>query len=115
MVTAGDLVFQGRANGSFFAYDAKTGKQLWSVFLGSGISAPPITYQVDGKQYVSLLVGFGGAGVGFARGSPNAKYGWAFGGPKRRVFTFALGGAARRAGVAQPGFPKPTVPGGLQG
>jgi quinohemoprotein ethanol dehydrogenase len=114
MVTAGDVVFQGRANGDFVAYDAKTGKKLWSEFLGSGISAPPITYAVDGRQYVSILVGWGGAGVGFAGGSANAKYGWAYGGQKRRLFTFALGGDAKLPALEPKVFPEPIVPADFQ-
>ena len=110
MVTAGNLVFQGRANGDFIAYDAKTGRKLWSVFLGSGISAPPITYEVDGRQYVSLLVGWGGAGVGFGGGSANAKYGWAYRAQTRRLFTFALDGKAKMPEFEPPAFPEPIVP-----
>jgi quinohemoprotein ethanol dehydrogenase len=110
MVTAGNLVFQGRANGNFVAYDAKTGKMLWSAFLGSGISAPPITYEVDGTQYVSILVGWGGAGVGFAGGSASAKYGWAYRAQTRRLFTFALDGKANMPAFEPPAFPVPIVP-----
>jgi quinohemoprotein ethanol dehydrogenase len=110
MVTAGNLVFQGRANGNFVAYDAKTGKKLWSEFLGSGISAPPITYEVDGTQYVSILVGWGGAGVGFAGGSASAKYGWAYRAQTRRLFTFALDGQAKMPAFEPPAFPEPIVP-----
>jgi quinohemoprotein ethanol dehydrogenase len=110
MVTAGDVVFQGRATGEFAAYDARTGKKLWTTFLGSGISAPPITYEVDGKQYVSLLVGWGGAGVGFGGGSDTAKYGWAYGAQTRRLFTFALGGNAPMPKLEPPVFPQPVVP-----
>jgi hypothetical protein len=61
MTTKGNLVFQGRADGEFVAYNAATGDKLWSVNSAHGISAPPITYTVDGKQYVSLLVGWGGS------------------------------------------------------
>jgi len=56
-VTAGGLVFQGDLHGVFHAYDAKTGKDLWHVGLGSGIGAGPVTYAVDGKQYVAIVVG----------------------------------------------------------
>ncbi len=110
MATAGDLVFQGRANGHFGAYDAKTGKQLWDVFLGSGISAPPITYEVGGKQFVSILVGWGGAGVSLAGGSANAVYGWAYKAQTRRLFTFSLDGKAPMPAFEPPVFPKPIVP-----
>jgi quinohemoprotein ethanol dehydrogenase len=110
MVTAGNLVFQGRANGNFVAYDAKNGTKLWSVFLGSGISAPPVTYEVDGTQYVSILVGWGGAGVGFAGGSASARYGWAYRAQTRRLFTFALDGQAKMPAFEPPAFPEPIVP-----
>lgn len=56
-VTAGGLVFSGNIDGFFRAMDAKTGKVLWSVNLGSGITAGPTTFSVDGKQYVAVVVG----------------------------------------------------------
>ena len=55
-----------------------------------GISAPPITYSVDDKQYISLLVGYGGGGV--VSGSLSAQHGWKYGVHARRMFTFALDG-----------------------
>ena len=89
MTTAGNLVFQGRADGEFAAYHTVTGKKLWSTNLGLGISAPPVTYSIDGKQYVSLLVGWGGAGV--ISGSLAAQHGWKYKVHPRRLYTFALG------------------------
>ena len=56
--TAGGLVFTG-ASGEVVALDAETLDELWRFETGSGINAPPITYSVDGKQYVALLVGLG--------------------------------------------------------
>ncbi len=64
MTTAGNLVFQDRADGKFLAYDALTGKELWRFDAGLGITAAPITYEIGGKQYVSVLVGWGGAWAG---------------------------------------------------
>jgi quinohemoprotein ethanol dehydrogenase len=61
MTSAGGLVFQGTAYGKFVAYDATDGKKLWEYNLGAGVIAPPITYTIDGKQYVSIAVGWGGA------------------------------------------------------
>ena len=55
--TAGGLTFWGDVSGFFHAYDAKNGKELWKIGLGSGIGAGPITYSVDGKQYVAVVVG----------------------------------------------------------
>jgi PQQ-dependent dehydrogenase (methanol/ethanol family) len=57
MTTAGNLVFFGDIQGVFHALDAKTGKELWRMNLGSGIGAGPITFAVDGKQYVAVLAG----------------------------------------------------------
>jgi quinohemoprotein ethanol dehydrogenase len=54
-----DLVFQGDAKGIFRAFDADSGKKLWSYDLGTGIMAAPNTYMVDGVQYVSIAVGWG--------------------------------------------------------
>jgi alcohol dehydrogenase (cytochrome c) len=61
LTTGGDLVFTGHPSGEFVALDAKTLEELWRFDTGAGINAPPITYSVDGKQYVALLVGLGGA------------------------------------------------------
>ena len=57
LTTGGDLVFWGDLHGDFRALDAKTGEELWKKNLGSGIGAGPITYKVDGKQYVAIVVG----------------------------------------------------------
>ena len=57
--TAGNLVFQGTAGAEFRAYAADTGKQLWSFPTQSGIVAAPMTYSIDGEQYVAVLVGWG--------------------------------------------------------
>lgn len=60
LTTAGNLVFQGTADGRLIAYDAADGTNLWEYRLGGGAIAPPITYSVDGVQYVSIAVGWGG-------------------------------------------------------
>jgi alcohol dehydrogenase (cytochrome c) len=57
LATAGNLVFFGLPDGTFAAHDAKTLKELWSFNTGTGINAPPITYSVNGKQYIAVLVG----------------------------------------------------------
>jgi alcohol dehydrogenase (cytochrome c)/quinohemoprotein ethanol dehydrogenase len=59
--TAGNLVFQGTAMGEVAAYQADTGRRVWSVQTHTGILAPPITYEVNGEQYVAVEVGWGGA------------------------------------------------------
>jgi alcohol dehydrogenase (cytochrome c) len=60
MVTASDLVFTGVLTGEFQALDAETGKVLWSFQTPSGIVGQPITWQRDGKQYVTVISGLGG-------------------------------------------------------
>lgn len=55
--TAGGLTFWGDLHGVFHAYDARNGRELWKIPLGSGIGAGPISYAVDGKQYVAVVVG----------------------------------------------------------
>ena len=65
LVTAGGLLFTGDAEGEFIAYDAATGKKLWSYQTGSGMRAAPITYMLDGKQYVVMPSGMGGAVGGY--------------------------------------------------
>ncbi|MFL5428527.1 MAG: pyrroloquinoline quinone-dependent dehydrogenase [Myxococcales bacterium] len=66
--TAGDLVFTGEGNGLFKAYNAKTGELLWSFQCGAGVNAPPVTYMVDGKQYVAVAAG-GNTQIDFKRGN----------------------------------------------
>ena len=57
LTTAGSLVFLGHYDGAFTAYDAKTLKEVWTFNVGSPIQAPPISYSINGKQYVAVLVG----------------------------------------------------------
>ena len=87
LVTAGNLVFQGTADGRFIAYDARNGKKLWEAPTGTGVVAAPSTYEVDGKQYVSIAVGWGGVYGIAARHTDRAGPG--------TVYTFALGGTAK--------------------
>jgi PQQ-dependent dehydrogenase (methanol/ethanol family) len=58
--TAGNLVFEGTGHGQFEAFRAKTGEKLWSASTESGVTAGPVTYSVNGEQYVAVLVGWGG-------------------------------------------------------
>jgi alcohol dehydrogenase (cytochrome c) len=57
--TAGDVVFTGNREGYFEAFDAHDGKLLWKISLGGYIAAGPVTYAVDGKQYVAIAAGHG--------------------------------------------------------
>lgn len=61
LTTAGGLVFYGTPEGYLKALDAETGKELWKFQTGSGIVAPPVTWEMDGEQYVAVTSGWGGA------------------------------------------------------
>jgi quinohemoprotein ethanol dehydrogenase len=92
MATAGDLVFQGTADGAFAAYDAVTGKRLWQFNAGLGIIGAPSTYVAHGKQYVSILVGYGGSS---AIWGTLMDVGWRYRVQPRRLLTFELDGKAK--------------------
>lgn len=86
LTTAGNLVFQGSADGRFIAYNASTGEKLWETPTGTGVVAAPSTYMVDGVQYVSIAVGWGGVLGLIARATDREGPG--------TVYTFAVGGDA---------------------
>jgi len=86
LTTAGNLVFQGTADGRFVAYNATTGEKLWETPVGTGAVAAPSTYMVDGVQYVSIAVGWGGVFGITQRATDRETPG--------TVYTFAIGGKA---------------------
>ncbi len=57
LATAGNLVFMGEGNGWFDAFNATSGDRVWRYNLGAGVNAPPITYQVNGEQYIAVAAG----------------------------------------------------------
>ena len=59
VATGGGLVFGGDANGRFRAFDHETGEVLWEINLGSSVSGYPISFAVDGKQYIAVNTGGG--------------------------------------------------------
>jgi len=61
LATKGNLVFTGNPEGFLMGFDAKTGKKLYEFNTGSGVIGSPITWEMDGEQYVSVLSGWGGA------------------------------------------------------
>lgn len=86
LTTAGDLVFQGTADARFMAFNAQTGDPLWESPMGTGVIAAPITYEVDGTQYVSIAAGWGGVFGKSQRASDLKTAG--------TVYTFVLNGDA---------------------
>jgi alcohol dehydrogenase (cytochrome c) len=61
MTTKGGLVFGGTLDQRFIAFDSATGKPLWTYKMSSGVVGVPTAYQVDGKEYVAVFAGYGGA------------------------------------------------------
>ncbi|MDP3078718.1 MAG: PQQ-dependent dehydrogenase, methanol/ethanol family [Bradyrhizobium sp.] len=86
LTTAGNLVFQGTADGRFIAYNATTGEKLWESPTGTGVVAAASTYMIDGKQYVSIAVGWGGVFGIAVRATEYRSPG--------TVYTFAIDGKA---------------------
>ena len=87
LTTAGNVVFQGTADGRLVAYNATSGEKLWEAPTGTGVVAAPSTYMVDGKQYVSVAVGWGGVYGLAARATERQGPG--------TVYTFVVGGKAK--------------------
>lgn len=87
--TAGGLVFQGGADGRLVAYDDRTGEVRWESSTGLGIIAPPMTWELDGTQYLTVMAGWGGVG-----GRNSSAAGDAAGNEQRgRLLTYVLDGA----------------------
>jgi PQQ-dependent dehydrogenase (methanol/ethanol family) len=105
--TAGNLVFQGTADGRFVAYRATDGAKLWEVAAGTAVMAGPVTYEVEGVQYVAVAAGWG---TGFAHSAGPAATETGVRGAGR-VLAFALGATGEPpAGPAAAGpVPPPAV------
>lgn len=90
LATAGNLVFQGTAEAEFVAYAADSGKRLWSIPTENSTVAAPVTYEIDGEQYVAVITGWGGSfanglgGIMPAKGKRNSG----------QILVFKLGGTA---------------------
>ncbi len=110
MTTAGGLVFQGRSTGLLVAMDATTGEELTSIDMAAGMMAAPMTYSIEGEQYIAILSGVGG-GIGQVHVPGSAAYEY---GNKGRLIVLSLSGKAvpRRPKVEHndsDGFPIPPV------
>ncbi len=91
LATRGALVFQGNSEGEVNAFDADTGERLWSFNAYTAFLAPPISYQLDGRQYVAILAGTGGGDLfgGEVEALASVNYG-----NKGKLLVFALDGTA---------------------
>ena len=88
VVTAGGVVFTGTKDRQFLAFDAKSGKQLWRFQATGGVNGPPISYAVDGQQYVAVP-----AGGNFQINAPRSD----------ELLVFALPSASKRAAAGTTG------------
>ncbi|MEW6130023.1 MAG: PQQ-dependent dehydrogenase, methanol/ethanol family [Acidobacteriota bacterium] len=105
LTTAGNLVFTGTADGRVVAYSADKGEALWQAAAQTGVIAPPMTYMVDGEQYLAISVGWGGAlglvGGDIARAAKTRSI--------ARVLVFKVGGKATLPPLADE-EPMPDIP-----
>jgi quinohemoprotein ethanol dehydrogenase len=93
LATAGNLVFGGQLDGKLNAYAADSGRVLWSFEANAPVIAPPISYSVGGRQYITVLSG-SGTGASFL-GESLARFSIDYRTQARRVLTFVLGGTAK--------------------
>jgi quinohemoprotein ethanol dehydrogenase len=107
LTTAGNLVFHGDASGEFAAYAADTGRKAWSVKTGSAMQSVPVTYVINGEQYVLTPVGMGGGYRLFGRASDMSTLETKRG--PARLLAFKLGGKAAMPMIQPdiPAVPKP--------
>jgi quinohemoprotein ethanol dehydrogenase len=105
LAVAGGLVFQGTVDGRFLALDAKTGAELWSYDNQAATLAGPISYEVDGEQYVAVPAGYGTSFFinGFFAPTVGAPV-------NARVYAFKLGGAAPKPQIDFTRIPTPRPP-----
>ncbi|HEX4872468.1 MAG TPA: PQQ-dependent dehydrogenase, methanol/ethanol family [Nevskiaceae bacterium] len=104
--TAGNLVFQGTADGRFVAYRADTGEKLWEAPANTGVMSGPVSWELDGEQYVTVTAGWGGAfplAIGGLSNVAKVK-------PEARVLTYKLGGKAQLPAPAQALVSLPELP-----
>ncbi|RTV63356.1 PQQ-dependent dehydrogenase, methanol/ethanol family [Pseudomonas aeruginosa] len=90
LATAGNLVFQGTAAGRFVAYSADRGEKLWDFDAQTGIIAGPISYELNGEQYVAVMAGWGGAMATVGGEAAQTPGRW----NNSRLLIFKLGGTA---------------------
>jgi quinohemoprotein ethanol dehydrogenase len=109
LVTAGDLVFQGQADGYINAYGASDGRKAWSFYAATAALGAPITFSVGKTQYLALLTGPLNGAAG-SSGAAAARFGWDARLHPRRLLAFVLDGKAKL-----PPTPPPTLAQPLDG
>jgi quinohemoprotein ethanol dehydrogenase len=106
LATAGDLVFQGQADGYITAYSAAEGRRVWAFYSASGALGTPITFAIGKRQYISILTG-PTQGIAGSLGEISARFGWDSRAHPRRVLTFVLDGTASLPPTPRPSFAQP--------
>ncbi len=104
--TAGNLVFQGTADGRFVAYSADKGEKLWETPANTGVMAGPMSFEINGEQYVTVAAGWGGAFPVILGGLSEPTKVRA----SARVLTYKLGGKATLPPLAQEPVKQPEPP-----
>jgi quinohemoprotein ethanol dehydrogenase len=113
LATAGDLVFQGLADGYLHAYAAADGRRLWSFKAGTAVIGTPITFIAAGRQYIAILAGpLHGSVGGF--GSMSAQFGWNAREHPRRLLAFALDAKASLPATPPPRRVEPIIAPGFE-
>lgn len=106
LATGGGLVFAGNTARELVAYDEATGRKLWSFDAQTGIMAPPITYAIDGVQYIAVMAGWGG-GWPLTGGVMALQAGRSIG--PNRLLMFRLEGTARLPPFTPPDVPRQSI------
>ena len=100
LTTGSDLLFIGQPDGNLLALDARNGRELWRFQTGAAISSSPISYEVDGEQYIAVYAG--GTDIPYGASAPRGDYLWAF----------KLGGGVQPAPTPPPPVIRRPVSGG---
>ncbi len=104
--TAGDLVFQGQADGYLMAYSASAGRKVWAFYAAVPPLAAPISYGIGNKQYVAVLAGPPN-GQAASLGAISGQFGWDSRAHPRRLLAFTLDGTAELPPTPSPAIAKP--------
>lgn len=106
LATAGDLVFQGQADGYVTAYSAAEGRRVWAYYAATAALGAPISFSIGKRQYLALLTGPTQGAAG-SLGSISARFGWDSRAHPRRLLTFVLDGTASLPPTPRPTFAQP--------
>jgi quinohemoprotein ethanol dehydrogenase len=112
LATAGDLVFQGQADGYITAYSAAEGRRVWAFYTATSALGAPITFAIGKRQYLTILTGPTQGAAG-SLGAISARFGWDSRAHPRRLLTFTLDGAASLPPTPRPTFAQPVDGPGL--